>query len=202
MSKKIYLFSLVLLALAFTACSETETVDKYDNWRSRNEAFIDSLANVFEAGTDPDLKRIKVMQGHDYIYYKEKTPIKVNSVTTEVEGEKPTYTANVTVFYKGTNILGERFDGFEGADPVDGDSNASQPDTPPASLSLSNVVEGWKEAIPCMKVGERWVIYIPWKYGYGSGGNSNTTLIPGYSALIFDIQLLDADSVQENPQRD
>ena len=52
MSKKIYLFSLVLLALAFTACSETETVDKYDNWRSRNESFIDSLANVFEAGTD------------------------------------------------------------------------------------------------------------------------------------------------------
>ena len=47
MSKKIYLFSLVLLALAFTACSETETVDKYDNWRSRNESFIDSLANVF-----------------------------------------------------------------------------------------------------------------------------------------------------------
>lgn len=202
MSKKIYLFSLVLLALTFTACSETETVDKYDNWRSRNEAFIDSLANVFEAGTDPKLKRIKVMQGHDYIYYKEKTPIKVNSVTTEVEGEKPTYTANVTVFYKGTNMLGERFDGFEGADPVDGDSNASQPDTPPVTLSLSDVVEGWKEAIPYMKVGERWVIYIPWKYGYGSAGNSNTTLIPGYSALIFDIQLLDADSVQENPQRD
>ena len=64
------------------------------------------------------------------------------------------------------------------------------------------MVEGWKEAIPYMKVGERWVIYIPWKYGYGSAGNSNTTLIPGYSALIFDIQLLDADSVQENPQRD
>ena len=58
MSKKIYLFSLVLLALAFTACSETETVDKYDNWRSRNESFIDSLANVFEAGTDPLLLRI------------------------------------------------------------------------------------------------------------------------------------------------
>ena len=68
MSKKIYLFSLVLLALAFTACSETETVDKYDNWRSRNESFIDSLANVFEAGTDPLLLRIKVEQGNDYIY--------------------------------------------------------------------------------------------------------------------------------------
>ena len=122
MSKKIYLFSLVLLALAFTACSETETVDKYDNWRSRNESFIDSLANVFEAGTDPLLLRIKVEQGNDYIYYKTKTPITVNSVHTEVLGEKPTSTAVVKAFYKGTNILGERFDGFEGADPVDGDS--------------------------------------------------------------------------------
>lgn len=198
MSKKIYLFSLVLMTLAFTACSETETVDKYDNWRSRNEAFIDSLANVFEAGTDPDLLRIKVLQGHDYIYYKTKTPIAVTSITTDVFGKKPTSTAVVTAFYKGTNMLGERFDGFEGTDPVDGNSNASQPDTPPISFDLSsNVIEGWKEAIPHMTVGERWLIYIPWKYAYGSTGNSNTTLIPGYSALIFDIQLLDADSVQE-----
>lgn len=175
-----------MLALAFTACSETETVDKYDNWRSRNESFIDSLANVFEAGTDPLLLRIKVEQGNDYIYYKTKTPITVNSVHTEVLGEKPTSTAVVKAFYKGTNILGERFDGFEGADPVDGDSNASQPDTPPVSFDLSgSVIEGWKEAIPHMKVGERWLIYIPWKYCYGSTGNSNTTLIPGYSALIL-----------------
>ena len=100
MSKKIYLFSLVLLALAFTACSETETVDKYDNWRSRNESFIDSLANVFEAGTDPLLLRIKVEQGNDYIYYKTKTPITVNSVHTEVLGEKPTSTAVVKAFYR------------------------------------------------------------------------------------------------------
>ena len=46
MSKKIYLFSLVLLALAFTACSETEETGKYDNWQARNEAFIDSIANA------------------------------------------------------------------------------------------------------------------------------------------------------------
>ena len=44
MSKKIYLFSLVLLALTFTACSETEETGRYDNWRARSEAFIDSIA--------------------------------------------------------------------------------------------------------------------------------------------------------------
>ena len=42
MSKKIYLFSLVLLALTFTACSETEEAGRYDNWQARSEAFIDS----------------------------------------------------------------------------------------------------------------------------------------------------------------
>ena len=47
MSKKIYLFSLVLLALTFTACSETEEAGRYDNWQARSEAFIDSIANVY-----------------------------------------------------------------------------------------------------------------------------------------------------------
>ena len=46
MSKKIYLFSLVLLALTFTACSETEEAGRYDNWRARNEAFIDSIVSI------------------------------------------------------------------------------------------------------------------------------------------------------------
>ena len=34
MSKKIYLFSLVLLALAFVSCSETEEEGKFANWRA------------------------------------------------------------------------------------------------------------------------------------------------------------------------
>ena len=167
---------------------------------TRHISFIDSLANVFEAGTDPLLLRIKVEQGNDYIYYKTKTPIIVNSVHTEVLGEKPTSTAVVKAFYKGTNILGERFDGFEGADPVDGDSNASQPDTPPVSFDLSGNVIG---LLIQRQFSFLYISYdhnIPWKYCYGSTGNSNTTLIPGYSALIFDIQLLDADSIQKKSE--
>lgn len=52
MSKKIYLFSLVLLALTFTACSETEEATNFDNWRARNEAFIDSLQTVYDTAPD------------------------------------------------------------------------------------------------------------------------------------------------------
>ena len=56
MSKKIYLFSLVLLALAFVSCSETEEEGKFANWRARNEAFLDSLQQVYDAKTDPELE--------------------------------------------------------------------------------------------------------------------------------------------------
>ena len=55
MSKKIYLFSLVLLALTFTACSETEEAGRYDNWQARSEAFIDSIANVYNSAENKAL---------------------------------------------------------------------------------------------------------------------------------------------------
>ena len=108
MSKKIYLFSLVLLTLAFVSCSETEEVGKYDNWRARNEAYIDSLANVYATASGRGgLERIEMLTARgNYIYYKEieKAPA--------ANTDSPKYTDYVKVYYKGTNILGEYFDGL------------------------------------------------------------------------------------------
>lgn len=78
MSKKIYLFSLVLLALAFTACSETEETSRYDNWQARSVAFIDSIASVYDspenqtlANDDPEkLHRYKDEVTGQWIYVK------------------------------------------------------------------------------------------------------------------------------------
>lgn len=77
MSKKIYLFSLVLLALAFTACSETEETGKYDNWQARNEAFIDSIANAHaNTATRGQLDSIHMIAYPGVpIYFKKKTPV-------------------------------------------------------------------------------------------------------------------------------
>ena len=52
MNKKIYLLPILLLALAFTSCEETKEVSRYDNWQARNEAFIDSLYNVYTTKVD------------------------------------------------------------------------------------------------------------------------------------------------------
>ena len=185
MSKKIYLFSLVLLTLAFVSCSETEEVGKYDNWRARNEAYIDSLANVYATASGRGgLERIEMLTARgNYIYYNEieKAPA--------ANTDSPKYTDYVKVYYKGTNILGEYFDGnFKGDNPVVNEENPSEGDSPTSIFQVSGVITGWGEVLQRMKVGDRWKVYIPWEYAYGSSG---TTGILGYSALVFDITLLD-----------
>ena len=185
MSKKIYLFSLVLLTLAFVSCSETEEVGKYDNWRARNEAYIDSLANVYATASGRGgLERIEMLTARgNYIYYKEieKAPA--------ANTDSPKYTDYVKVYYKGTNILGEYFDGnFKGDNPVVNEENPSEGDSPTSIFQVSGVITGWGEVLQRMKVGGRWKVYIAWEYAYGSSG---TTGILGYSALVFDITLLD-----------
>ena len=37
-------FVLPLAALLFASCEEVQEASKYDNWQSRNEAYIDSIA--------------------------------------------------------------------------------------------------------------------------------------------------------------
>lgn len=185
MSKKIYLFSLVLLTLAFVSCSETEEVGKYDNWRARNEAYIDSLANVYATAADKGgLERIEMLTAPgNYIYYKE-----IEKAPAE-NTDSPKYTDYVKVYYKGTNILGEYFDGnFTGDNPVIDGENPDEGDSPTTIFQVSSVITGWGEVLQRMKIGDRWKVYIPWDYAYGSSG---TTGILGYSALVFDITLLD-----------
>lgn len=91
------------------------------------------------------------------------------------EGSKPMAGSNVTVHYKGTLINGAVFD-------------SSYDRGEPATLSLSQVIKGWQEAIPMMKTGSKWQIYVPSKLAYGD--RSAGQLIGPASTLIFDIELI------------
>ena len=179
MSKKVYLFSLVLLAFVFTACNETAEPGKFDNWRARNEAFMDSLQTVYDtAPNHGGLEYLTPMNNDKVkIFYKKKI--------AKDAGEQPKYSESVTAYYRGSYIIGDVFDqNFSGTDPnVDFD--------PVATFSVQEFytkggVSGWTDILQAMKVGERWMTYIPWQIAYGSAGND---AIPGYSTLLFDIQL-------------
>jgi FKBP-type peptidyl-prolyl cis-trans isomerase FklB len=191
MKKTTYLLSFLLLAI--TACEETKEIGKYDNWQARNEAFIDSLQNVCNA--ESDLELLYVIDQRDKsqrIFYK-KLP-----ESTIKEYEHPYSTSSVNVFYRGMLIneqvfataptpkyyttLHKKLDVFDqnftGDNPSEFDNFTT--------FKINEVINGWKEILPQMQIGERWEIYIPWKIAYGSENNG---IIPGYSTLIFYLQL-------------
>jgi len=58
----------------------------------------------------------------------------------------------------------------------------------PAQLSLNQVIQGWADGIPGMKVGGTRRLYIPAAQAYGA--NSPSPDIPANAALIFDVVLI------------
>lgn len=56
----------------------------------------------------------------------------------------------------------------------------------PATLRVSNTVEGFTTAVMHMHIGDRWRVYVPWQLGYG---DQTTQELQAYSLLRFEIEL-------------
>ncbi len=91
-------------------------------------------------------------------------------------GPKPTAQSRVKTHYHGTLIDGTVFDSsVNRGEPID--------------FPVGGVIAGWTEALQLMPVGSKWRLYIPHNLAYGERG-AGPTIAP-YSALIFDVELLD-----------
>lgn len=183
MSKKIYLLPLLLLALAFTSCEETEEVGRYDNWQARGEAFMDSIANVCAGQQNGS---IKVTDEKERLYPIEdmstKQTIYVKKISkTGTSTERPKYTSTVSTYYRMSYFNGDVVQQtFRGTEPDELDKTAEFP--------LNSVISGWTYALSNMTVGEFWTVYIPQQSGYGSGTGQDGSL-QAYSALVYNIKL-------------
>ena len=51
------------------------------------------------------------------------------------------------------------------------------------------IIPGWQEALPMMKEGDKWKVFVPPSLGYGEQGAGGD--IGPNQALIFEIELLD-----------
>lgn len=58
----------------------------------------------------------------------------------------------------------------------------------PITFSLNQVIEGWQDGVPGMKVGGTRRLLIPAEMAYGSSSPSKN--IPSNSDLVFDIELV------------
>ena len=97
-------------------------------------------------------------------------------IITEGTGPKPTAKSRVKTHYHGTLIDGTVFDSsYNRGEPID--------------FAVGGVIAGWTEALQLMPVGSKWRLYIPHNLAYGERGAGGS--IAPFSALIFDVELLD-----------
>ena len=120
-------------------------------------------------------------EGIDFLVENGKKPgIKTTSsglqyeVLKEGNGKKPSASDVVKVHYEGKLIDGVTFD--------------SSYDNAPVEFPLNMVITGWSEGLQLMSVGSKYRLFIPPELGYGA---EEARMIPPYSVLIFEVELLD-----------
>jgi len=134
----------------------------FTSCKSKEEKEIDKLEDYIEENN------ITVQPTESGLYYIE---------TKAGTGELAKSGDEVSVHYNGTYIDGEKFDSsYDRGEPYT------------FILGRGNVILGWDEGIALMKKGGKAKLIIPSSLAYGARGKST---IPGYSTLLFDVELVD-----------
>ena len=194
MKKSIFWVLGLLFSVSFavSSCEETEgVVDPYFNWEERNQLYIDSIARVAQANPDqgkiihtykfnPPVNDLNP-DVNDYVYCK----VLENGTGTM----KPLFTDSVTANYRGKLI--PLYDGTEVIFDQSYQGELKEDVAVPVTFGVwdgaGGVIEGWSSVLQQMVEGDRWEVHIPYQLGYGIHGRD---VIPGYSALVFDMQLV------------
>ncbi len=95
---------------------------------------------------------------------------------TKGDGESPAATDTVKVHYTGKLIDGTVFD-------------SSVRRGEPATFRVNQVIQGWQMALQKMKVGDKWMLYIPSDLAYGERGSPGA--IGPHEVLVFEVELLE-----------
>ncbi len=98
------------------------------------------------------------------------------TVLQEGSGKRPKATDRVKCHYEGTLTDGTVFD-------------SSYRRGEPAVFPLNGVIAGWTEGVQLMGEGAKYRFFIPYNLAYGERGAGET--IPPYSALVFDVELIE-----------
>ena len=96
-------------------------------------------------------------------------------VIKEGTGAQPLLRDTVKAHYKGSLLDGKEFDNsFKRGQPF--------------SAPLTALIKGWQIALPLMKEGSHWRLWIPSHLAYGDRGAGSD--IPGGATLVFEVELI------------
>lgn len=159
------LFALVMLV----ACDE-----RFMSWKDYNEEWIDAQRD--KLGADTNVVEVEILPSGVLI---EKYHTGYGAIPKPSVDPVAGVSSGVKVKYTGWLVDGTRFD---------------YTDSLGVSFYLSDVIEGWREAMARMPQGSHWKIYIPHEKAYGETGSKGlygNFSVPPYSTLIFDVDLIE-----------
>lgn len=135
--------------------------------------------NDFKVWKDLNTAKIESIKADSADYYRTLQSGTLYRVVDSVyhTGYTPKLESYVCVTYTGWLIDGTKFESGE-----------------KEWLLVGKLVKGWQEALCVMTDGERGRIYVPYGLGYGSDGKAGSNgnfVIPPYSTLIFDLELVE-----------
>jgi FKBP-type peptidyl-prolyl cis-trans isomerase FklB len=180
MKKILYFVSALIAVGAINSCGlsdDEENWEKYADWRNANNAWLTSQSELKNAdGSSYYTQIIPNYDGSKYVlmhYFED--PSK------NADNLQPLYTSSAKV-----NYTVRLYDGTL----VDSAANYS------AALN-SGLIEGWAIAVQQMHVGDTAQIIMPYNVAYGESGTTN---INPYSALQFNIRLVDITNYETRPE--
>lgn len=183
---------LVSAALITVSCRETKETDDHDNWQERNTEYISRIAaecnpeltpQTAQAGQLFRLLSFKLDSGKEwgdgsYIYCR----ILDKSDATLA----PHYTDSIRMNYRMRLIPTDYYPEGQVIDQSFKTTDLDPSVNIPYSFLVSALIDGVTTAVMNMHEGDFWRVYIPYGLGYGTNGKGS---IPGYSALIYEINL-------------
>jgi FKBP-type peptidyl-prolyl cis-trans isomerases 1 len=186
--------TLILISACFSSCKESEEFDDHHNWKERNIAYINDLAakcdnNLTE--TNANLNSIFRIASYrlDPKAEKEVTDFIYCQIISKGDGkESPLYTDSIRINYRLRLIPTDNYPNGQVLDQSYTTPDLEPEFNIPSSFVTSGLVDGVVTALQHMHTGDRWRICIPYTLGYG---DSDVNKVPGYSTLIFDINLVE-----------
>lgn len=196
----LWLMGLFFTVSFISSCEETDgVIDPYTDWEERNQHYIDSIASVAKANQGNAVGQWKIIhtykypqQGlvmgdvNEYVYCK---------VLEVGDGATPMFTDTVAANYCGKLIPLYNGSVVTFDQSYQGELNSDV--ATPSTFPVSGVITGWTTALQEMKEGDRWELYVPSDLGYGDYGKNE---IPGFSTLIFDLDLVEVKKLKGNPK--
>ena len=180
-----------VILLFISSCRETEEFDDHANWQKRNTEYISGIASQW-GNADPAsavkgdrfklssfrLDPDKEWGNGSYVYCE---------VLEKGTGtESPYYTDSIRINYRVRLMPTDNYPEGQVADQSFKTQKLDPTVNIPSSFAVSGLIDGVTTAVMHMHCGDFWRLYIPYGLGYGTNDRG---VIPGYSALIFEINL-------------